>query len=129
MGRQYNSCIMSSFPNHRPRALLVCVHRISNVPPLYNVARVLGAAGFETFVVGYQAEDRRKVERVGRNARIIRLNLKSRMLSFSPLRKAAARGIGLDARQLFQVEAQVIADSRRWGIEPVHQNRRRLHVF
>ncbi len=72
------------------RAVLVCAHSIWNVPPLYNVAKILASAGIETWVIGYQADDLKAVERLGLRARIVRFTLRSRKIPIGKLRKLLA---------------------------------------
>jgi glycosyltransferase involved in cell wall biosynthesis len=72
------------------KVVLVCAHKIWNVPPLLNVPKVLTDHGWDTTVIGYQADDLPEEESLTASARIRRLRIKSRQIPFAMVRKSFA---------------------------------------
>lgn len=74
----------------QPLVLLIASHHIFNVPPFTNVTRQLAKHGLNTIIIGYQKDNLPKVEKLSKGAYIIRLNLLSRQIPLTNLRKIAA---------------------------------------
>lgn len=74
----------------KPVALLVAAHPIWNVPPFVNAAQELARQGYSVLVLGYQADDLPRYERLGSGAWILRLRLVSRRIRSPGVRKLLA---------------------------------------
>lgn len=72
------------------RVVMICAHPLRNVPPLLNVAKLLGEGGRHTLVVGYMDAGSKQVERIGGGARIFRMRLVSRCIRMGPIRRLLA---------------------------------------
>jgi len=90
--------------------VLVCAHKIWNVPPLLNVPKVLADQGWDATVIGYQADDLPEEESLAKSARIRRLRMRSRALPSATLRKAFAtlEFLAAAARQVRHLKPSVL---------------------
>src|SRR5688572_18068641 len=72
------------------RMVFFCMHPLNNVPPPLNAAIYFGDLGYQVIVVCYYDKGLPRFERLGKGARLLRIDLRSRTLRVTVLRYICA---------------------------------------
>lgn len=68
------------------RMVFFCMHPLNNVPPPLNAAIYFGRNGYQVIVLAYHDHGLPRMETLGLNAKLLRVNLRSRNIGISLLR-------------------------------------------